>query len=270
MMSGFQIEERNKIRRHLVDHAIALAMQNRWSDAAKLNQQVLELFPEDTDAFNRLGRAQMELGRYRDARAAYQKTVQLDPSNTIARKNLSRLANIKVEEAAPSGEKVDPRMFIAETGKTGVISLAHPAPRDVLAKLSAGDQVVLRVDGRSLKVESMSGIGLGQIEPKLGQRLIDLLRTGNRYTAAAMAMEDGNLRVFIRETHQDPNNSGKVSFPIRGEGPGIRAYTRETLLKYELEEEDDADSDDTEFGEREEEHEEPLEVGDIEDDRGTE
>lgn len=268
-MSSFQTEEKNKIRRHLVDQAIALAMQNRWSDAAKLNQQVLDLFPEDTDALNRLGRSQMEMGRYRDARAAYQKTVHLDPSNTIARKNLARLANIKVEEAPQSGEKVDPRMFIAETGKTGVVSMTHPAPRDVLAKLSAGDQVDLRIDGRSLKVESMGGIGLGQIDPKVGQRLIDLMRSGNRYTAAVMAMDDGNLRIFIRETYQDANNAGKVSFPIRGEGPGIRAYTRETLLKYELEEEDDGESDDNDFGEREEEPEEPLEVNDIEDDRNA-
>lgn len=270
MMSSFQTEEKNKIRRHLVDQAIALAMQNRWSDAVKVNQQVLDLFPEDTDALNRLGRAQMEMGRYRDARTAYQKTVHLDPSNTIARKNLSRLANLKVEEAPPSGEKVDPRMFIAETGKTGVVLLAHPAPRDVLAKLSAGDQVVLKIDGRSLIVESMRGTGLGQIDPKIGQRLIDLMKSGNKYTAAVMALDDGNMRVFIRETYQDPNNSGKVSFPIRGEGPGIRAYTRETLLKYELEEEEEADSEESEFGEREEEAEEPLEVADIEDDRGAE
>jgi tetratricopeptide (TPR) repeat protein len=269
-MSSFQVEERNKIRRHLVDQAIALAMQNRWADAVKINQQILDIFPEDTDALNRLGRSQMELGHYRDARDAYQRTVHLDPSNTIARKNLTRLASLKVEEAPPSGEKVDPRMFIAETGKTGVVTLSHPAPKDVLAKLSAGDQVNLRVDGRILMVESLNGNVLGLVDPKIGQRLIDLMRSGNKYTAAVMAMDDGNLRLFIRETFQDPNNTGKVSFPIRGEGPGIRAYTRETLLKYELEEEEDSDSDDGDFGEREEEPEEPLEVADMEDDHGAE
>jgi tetratricopeptide (TPR) repeat protein len=269
-MSSFQVEERNKIRRHLVDQAIALAMQNRWADAVKVNQQVLEIFPEDTDALNRLGRAQMELGHYRDAREAYQKTVHLDPSNTIARKNLTRLASLKVEEAPPSGEKVDPRMFIAETGKTGVVILSHPAPRDVLAKLSAGDQVSLRVDGRLLKVEAMNGSSLGLVDPKIGQRLIDLMQAGNRYAAAVMAMDDGNLRLFIRETYQDPNNAGKVSFPIRGEGPGIRAYTRETLLKYELEEEEEGEAEEGDFSEREEEAEEPLEVTDIDEDHGSE
>jgi hypothetical protein len=269
-MSSFQTEERNKLRRHWVDQAIALAMQNRWTDAAKINQSILDIFPEDTDALNRLGRAMTELGRYRDAREAYQKTVHLDPSNTIARKNLARLATLKVEEAPPSSEKVDPRMFIAETGKTGVVNLLHPAPRDVLAKLAAGDQVILRPDGRVLNVETIRGATLGQVDPKIAHRLVDLLRTGNRYVAAVMANEDGNLRIFIRESYQDPSNAGKVSFPIRAEGQGIRPYTRETLLKYELEEDEEVDGDEGEFGEPEEEAEEPIEVADIEEERGAE
>ena len=115
-MSSFQTEERNKLRRHWVEQAIALAMQNKWSDAIKVNQSIIDLFPQDTDALNRLGRALMELGHYGDARDAYQKTVTLDPSNTIARKNLARLASLKGEETVTATDKVDPRMFIAETG----------------------------------------------------------------------------------------------------------------------------------------------------------
>lgn len=269
-MSSFQTEERNKLRRHWVDQAIALAMQNRWTDALKVNQSILDAFPDDTDALNRLGRAYTELGRYRDARDAYQKTVQRDPTNTIARKNLQRLATLKVEEAPPSAEKVDPRMFIAETGKTGVVSLAHPAPRDVLAKLAAGDQVVLRPEGRTLRVETMRGAVLGDVEPKVSQRLIDLMHSGNQYAAAVMANEDGNLRIFIRETAQSGNNVGKVSFPVRSEGQGIRPYTRDTLLKYEAEEEEEVEGEEAEFGEREEEPEEPLEVGEVEEEHGVE
>src|SRR5450756_1718971 len=105
LMASFQTEERKKIQRNWVEQAIALAMQNRWTDAARVNQNILDIFPEDTDALNRLGRALTELGHYREAREAYQKTVHLDPSNTIARKNLARLATLKVEEAPPSADK---------------------------------------------------------------------------------------------------------------------------------------------------------------------
>ncbi len=265
-MASFQTEERSKLRRRWVEQAIALAMQNRWEEAAKVNQSILDLFPNDTDALNRLGRALTELGRYREARDAYQKTIQLDPTNTIARKNLSRLETLKVEEAPPTREKVDPRMFIAETGKTGVVSLVHPAPRDVLAKVAAGDQVRLRVDGRSLAVETLNGEFLGYIDPKVAQRLVDLIRSGNQYSAAVMAVEEGNLRIFLRESYQDPSNIGKISFPVRGEAPGVRPYIRDTLLKYELEEEEEAEAEEAEFGaEHEEEAEELPEIPDIDD-----
>jgi tetratricopeptide (TPR) repeat protein len=268
---NFETEDKNKLRRRWVDQAIALAMQNRWEEAAKVNQSILDIFPQDTDALNRLGRALTELGRYRDARDAYQKTVQLDPTNTIARKNLSRLATLKVEEAPPSAEKVDPRMFIAETGKTGVTSLFHPAPRDILAKMAAGDQVQLRPEGRALRVETMRGEFLGWVEPKIAQRLVDLMRNGNRYTAAVMANEEGNLRIFIRETYQDPSNVGKISFPVRAEGQGIRPYTRETLLKYELEEEEELEAEEAEFGvDHEEELEEALESVDLDEEHTAE
>src|SRR5205823_5192089 len=139
---------------------------------------------------------------YRDAREAYQKTVDRDPSNTIARKNLARLATLKVEEAAPASEQVDPRMFIAETGKTGHGSVVRPAARDVLAKLAAGDQVVLRPDGRTLNVETTRGIHVGEVDPKIALRLIELMRSGNQYAAAVMSNDDNNVRIFIRETLQ--------------------------------------------------------------------
>lgn len=269
-MSSFQTEERGQVRRQWVEQAIALAMQNRWVDAAKINQSILDAYPDDTDTLNRLGRALTELGRYKDARESYQKTVQRDPSNTIARKNLARLASLKVEQAPPSGEKVDPRMFISETGKTGTFTLQHPAPKDVLAKYAAGDQLMLRTDGRILRVESMQGSQLGAVDPKIGQRLIDLLRTGNTYTAAVMSNEDGNVRVFVREAKQSANNVGKVSFPVRSEGQGIRPYTRGTLINYELDEEEEIESDDSEFGDHDDETEEPLEVSEIEEDRSAE
>jgi tetratricopeptide (TPR) repeat protein len=266
-MSSFQTEERNKLRRQWNEQAIAMAMQNRWPDAVRLNQNILDIFPDDTDALNRLGRALMELGRYRESREAYQKTLRLDASNTIAKKNLQRLATLKTEEAPPSAEKVDPRMFIAETGKTGVVNLLNPAPRDLLARMAAGDVVNLRPEGRRLRVFSLKGEPLGDVDPKVGQRLIDLMATGNKYTAAVISNDEGNLRVFIREAYQDPRNVGKVSFPVRAEAPGIRPYTRDTLLKYEYEEEEEIEAEEAEFGEEHEEAiEEPLDIGELEED----
>jgi len=47
------------MRRLRSEKAIQLAMQNKWQEAADLNQQILEQFPEDVDTLNRLGKALM-------------------------------------------------------------------------------------------------------------------------------------------------------------------------------------------------------------------
>jgi len=46
-------------------------MQNRWEEAIEANKSLIESFPTDVDAYNRLGRALMELSRYSDAKEVY-------------------------------------------------------------------------------------------------------------------------------------------------------------------------------------------------------
>ena len=57
------ISQESGIQRYAKE-AIALAMQGRWEEAVAANRAILELFPEDVDAYNRLGSALMELGEY--------------------------------------------------------------------------------------------------------------------------------------------------------------------------------------------------------------
>ena len=52
-----QAEDRIRLRRVLPERAIALAMQSRWSEAADVNRKIIELYPNDADAYNRLGKA---------------------------------------------------------------------------------------------------------------------------------------------------------------------------------------------------------------------
>ena len=86
-----QTEYRSKIRREMSRDAIALAMENRWEEASVVNSSILELFPNDLEAHNRLGKACFELGVYQKARDAFNGALRLSPSNTIARRNLDRL-----------------------------------------------------------------------------------------------------------------------------------------------------------------------------------
>ena len=135
MMQQNTAEDRIRLRRVLPERAIALAMENRWSEAADVNRKIIELYPNDADAYNRLGKALLEMGRYRDALATYQRAVELDPNNVIARKNVERLAHLAEKAPEPAAEpavtaprergpaRINPTMFIEETGKTGVTTL---------------------------------------------------------------------------------------------------------------------------------------------------
>src|SRR3989304_2416802 len=69
----YQAEDRAKVRRQQAEAAIQLALQGRWDEAADLNRSIIGLFPTDVDAYNRLGKAMTELGRYGGGREAYQK-----------------------------------------------------------------------------------------------------------------------------------------------------------------------------------------------------
>lgn len=228
-------------RRQSTDQAIQLAIQGRWDDAERLNRQLLAAFPEDTDAHNRLGKALTELGRYGEARASYTRTLELDPTNSIARKNLTRLATLDAATVAPAplGAKVDPHLFVEETGKTGVATLQRPAS-EALVRMTAGDRVSLRRQERSLIAENSLGEYLGTIEPRMALRLIKLMDGGNEYAAAIASINEHAARIIIKETYQHPSLTGKLSFPPVGP-EGFRPYTKESLIRYDLDDEDVAE-----------------------------
>jgi len=260
-------EDKEKLKKYWVEQAVALALQNRWEEAVAVNQSILGIFPADADAHNRLGKALTELGRYTEAQEAYRRTLQLDPSNSIAQKNLQRLSLLlqarsptKVAQLPLPAEQapVEPQLFITETGKTGLTTLAKPASQEVLAQVTAGTSVHLRIDGGTLVVESPLGDRLGEVEPKLGQRLIHLMRGGNQYTAAVTSVNNHSVKIIIRETYQHPSQAGKVSFPAKGaEGSTFRPYIKATVLRYELEGEEGG-------VEEEEEEEEETAVEEVE------
>ncbi|MGD9115971.1 MAG: tetratricopeptide repeat protein [Dehalococcoidia bacterium] len=248
---AYQEEEQVRLRRQRSKQAIALAMQGRWREAVAANEDIITSFPGDVDAYNRLGRAHIELGEYTPAKQAYEKAIKLDPYNIIAQKNLQRLAYLG-EAAVADGagsDRVDPQHFIEETGKTGVVNLYRLAPLAVLAKIGAGDRVYLKVNGSGLNVENGRGEYVGQVEPKHGQRLIKLMRAGNRYSAAIVSANEERVMIIIRETYQDPSQAGQLSFPPRGMD-NLRPYLSDKMLRRELEHiesmaDDSADADDS-------------------------
>src|SRR5438093_3603550 len=238
-MTAFPTEDRLRQKRTKSEQAIALAMKNRWDEAAQLNREILEAFPNEVDAYNRLGKALTELGRYAEARDAYTKAVKLDPLNGIATKQLQRLGKLAAEgAAAPSPSPVDPRLFIEESGKTTVTQLTDVRRAEATTKLSAGDQLNLERRGNQLGVTDLNGNDIGRIEPKLEQDLVKLLGLGNQYAVFVTAVNDQVVHVIIRETYRSAAMGHRPSFrPSAAAESGVRPYTRAGVLRYELEEE---------------------------------
>jgi len=231
-----------RLRRRRTKEAISLAMQGRWEEAVTANRSIIEVFPKDIGAYNRLGKALAELGQYAHAREAYSQALEIDPKNSIARRNLRRLSLLKEAQLAPGGDnyRVTPQLFIEETGKAGVASLEQLAPKEVLAKLTAGDPVYLRPKGQGLIVENKLGEYLGQVEPRIGARLTKLIDGGNRYTAAIASSADSEVKVIITEVFQHPSQVGRPSFPAK-DYDGFRSYVKGSILKYELDEDEGLD-----------------------------
>jgi hypothetical protein len=246
-MAVFQSEDRLRLKRIRSEKAIQLAMQNRWQEAVELNRQLLELFPDDVDTHNRLGKGLMELGRYAEARDAYGEAARRDPTNTIAQKNLARLSKLAEEAAdspaAPPTTPVDPRLFIEESGKTAVTTLVDVVPFPRIATLTAGDTIELHVEGGVVRVASPTGQAVGQLEPKIAQRVIRLTEAGNRYSAAITSIDESHVRIIIRETFRHPSMSSRPSFPTQA--PEIRPYTKESVFRADLDD-DDLDLDEVE------------------------
>ena len=81
------------------------------------------------------------------------------------------------------------------------------------------------------------------VEPRVAARLLKLIAEGNKYAAGVTSLGDKDVRIIIRETYQDPANYGKVSFPTAAKVSDLRPYTKGTLVREEMELEDELELD---------------------------
>jgi tetratricopeptide (TPR) repeat protein len=227
--------EQSRLRARLSDEATALAMQSRWEEAVAANRNMIEKFPTDVEAHNRLGRALTELGEFAQAKQAYMEALELAPDNVIAKKNLARLATLSEAEAAPVSEhrRIALELFLTEIGEGGIAKLWHPAPLGVLARIAVGDQVNLRVKGQRLVVEDIQGEYLGEIEPKYESRLIKLIADGSEFRAAILSLEENEVKVIIKKLSQRADEARQPIFRAKL-AKEFHPYTRDSLLRPSL------------------------------------
>jgi hypothetical protein len=250
MNSPAEGEDVARLKRQGSEQAIQLALESKWEEAATLNRSIVQAAPADVDAWNRLGKALLELGRFREAFETYAHSLELDPVNQIARRNLDRLEGLKDQEVvrAPSVARVAQDLFIEEVGKTGTTVL-QIAALELMPTLTAGDEVYLKPLDDAISVESADSDYLGQIEPKLGLRLLRLMEGGSQYAAAVKSLGDDRVELIIKETFRHPSQTRPSFQPSSSES--VRPYIRESLLRLSDDDDDELLEDDIDRGDDE-------------------
>jgi len=224
-------EARVKPKSMFIEEAIRAALETRWQDAVSLNRALIETHGGDEGTYNRLAKALTECGDYKEALQTYGKTLELNPLNLIAQKNVRKLtlaleSNQNMDAGAVGA--IDVNLFAEEPGKSTLTTLI-PRPGLSVA-VGPGDTIDLHEHDGALQAQTSNNVVLGDVDPKIARRLIPLMATGNRYTAA-VAHADREIEIVIREAFQSAENIRKTSFPVvRGSQEEFRSYAKASLL----------------------------------------
>jgi len=79
-------DRRSEAKEH-VEFGIAVAQRGLWREAVSRWQQAVELDSTYAAAWNDLGTGLEQLGRFDEARKAYERALELDPGNNFIRSN---------------------------------------------------------------------------------------------------------------------------------------------------------------------------------------
>lgn len=208
--------------------AIQAALLGDWAKAIQINQDLLNENPSDIDTLNRLAFAQASQGMTKEAKATYQKVLNLDARNPIATKNLKRLSSLG------SGNTPAPmnNIFIEEPGKTKVVDLINLADSKVLIPLRFGEKLTLSVKRMKIFVSDRNKQYIGSLPDDLGKRLMVFLEGGNQYEAYVKTVDAHRVTVLIKEIVRASQFKNQQSFLTTNE---------KSKFTYEHHEEEDGD-----------------------------
>src|SRR5437762_1615715 len=113
--------------RALADQAVAAALDADWPRAVELNTKILEATADDIEGRHRLGRAFRDLGRLDEAKAAFAEVLKAEPYNSIAIRGSQRVTALLEHKAkaVTTNTKTQPRLFVEDMGKTGILRLLN-------------------------------------------------------------------------------------------------------------------------------------------------
>lgn len=202
----------------LEQQAIDAAIERRFADAIKLNNAILKEDSHNLGALLRLGFAKLQNGDLAGAKKAYKAVLGQQSENVIAQENLERIEILQQKKGSPTTpakvreDKFNPNLFLEIPGKTKSSVLVNLGQKEVLAHLTIGDQLELKVRRRKLEVRA-DGEYVGSLADDLSKRLYVLIKGGSEYSCFIKEISMSRVVVFIREEKKSRRLARFTSFP---------------------------------------------------------
>lgn len=187
----------------LKDQAIETAVSGNYEAAIELNQKILAECSEDSDALMQLAHAYWQTGELKNAEKYYQKTLIIEPENTLAKNRLALLKTL-VRKAADKLKRTKARIisladFIEEPGKTKVVRLSNIGKPEHINLLSIGEEVFFGIRRRKLSLRDINNNYVGCLPDDISKRLIEFINHKSKYEAFIFLIDRNDVRVFIQE-----------------------------------------------------------------------
>lgn len=231
--------------------AIDAALDSKWEEAVKLNQEIIKIDPKNIDALNRIARAYFELEKLNLALKYYSEVLEYDEYNPIAQKNLKIIKTFK--KVGKTGLKnngegnhnirISPSLFLQEPGKTKLVNLLKVAEPQKLSMVYPGMQVDITPKNRGLCVSDYRIGYLGVLPDDVSFQILRFIKGGNQYQAFIKSVKVNGLSILIREVFRSKKFKNQPSFLEQQHDSG--SSSREDIFA-SLNADDDSDGEDRE------------------------
>ena len=232
----------------LEQQAIDAAITLQWDRAIQLNKQILKIDKKNDCAYLRLGFIHLQTKDLPRAKRYYSKALKLQPRSSVALTNLERIRVLEKEKPSHSNEQIsfDPDLFMEIPGKTKTITLSNLGQKNILAKLTIGQQVLLKEKKRKVEIRTTNDEYIGALPDDVSKRLIFFFKAKSTYHTYIKESTFTKVIVFIKEEKKGKGVMNQISFP-----QNMSKMIDESVLQNTDEKDEELDED--------EEHEETWE-----------
>lgn len=198
----------------LEQHAINAAINNSWQKAINLNLQIIKLDKKNIDAYLRLGFAFLQLKKIKEAEKYYKKVLKIQPNNQTATENLDRIKILAGKKLKETSITLNPDLFLDIPGRTKSVVLVNPGQKNILAQLSVGQEVFLKIKKRRVEIRTITRDYIGCLPDDLSRRISVLIKAGSNFTAHIKEATLKRVVVFLREVNRGKKVSKYLPLPI--------------------------------------------------------